>query len=218
MRSRVSAFVATTAAITTGVLAFSLPAEASAVTVISQGHVDAVDVAYEDGELGITIHDESVEPDVERDPADVVLVAKPQARTTVPDDPAYAFLGSPGAAVWVLPETQDPDLLWPGLSGEEIEPGVFVDDSVRIRFKQVWGPDGMSLFTTDPVGTPSVLIDSEDGLPDVVTLPAGLHQHANWAFEKAGVYRLRVDATARLAATGATVTSAPAWITFAVLP
>ncbi|WP_326556165.1 choice-of-anchor M domain-containing protein [Micromonospora sp. NBC_01796] len=217
MRSRTAGLVAVTAALTAGVLAFSAPAQANAVTVISQGHVDAVDVAYEDGELGITIHDESVEPDVERDPADVLLVTKRQAKTTVPDDPAYAFLGAPGAPVWVLPETQDPTLLWPGLSTEEIEPGVFTADSIRIRFKQVLGPDGLSLFTTDPVGAPTVLADSEDGLPDVVTLPAGVHLHANWAFEKAGIYLVKIDATATLAASGETVTSAPVWIKFAVL-
>ncbi|RKR86839.1 surface-anchored protein [Micromonospora pisi] len=217
MRGRTTGLVAAMAAFTAGILAFSAPAQASAITVISQGHVDAIDVAYEEGEWGITIHDETVEPDVERDPADVLLVARHEAKTTVPDDPTYAFLGAPGAEVWVLPETQDTALLWPGLSAEEVEPGVFVGDSIQIRFKQVLGPDGLSLFTTDPVGAPTVLVDSEDGLPDAVTLPAGAHLHANWAFEKAGVYLIKVDATAQLAADGTRVTSAPAWIKFAVL-
>jgi hypothetical protein len=31
----------------------------------------------------------------------------------------------PIAPVWVLPEIRDPDLLWPGLSTEELSPGVF---------------------------------------------------------------------------------------------
>lgn len=216
MRLKAAGLVAAMAAVTAGVLAFSAPAQAGALTVISQGHADAVDVAYEVGVLGIMIHDETVVPGVERDPDDVLLEVKPEAKTTVPDDPTYAFLGDPGATVWVLPETEDPALLWPGIATEEIQAGVLVDDSVRIRFKQVWGPDGLSVFTTDPVGAPNVLVDSENGLPDVITLPAGVHLHANWVFEAPGTYRIKVDATAVLAADGTTVTSAPVWIKFAV--
>ncbi|WP_432970343.1 choice-of-anchor M domain-containing protein [Dactylosporangium sp. CA-233914] len=196
--------------------AAAAPAQASPVTVISEGHVDAVDVGYEDGHLQIVIHDERTEPGAELDPARVVLVAKKESATQVPSDPAFGFLGSPGSTVYLLPETQDEHLLWPGLSAEDIEPGVFGNDAVTIRFKQVIGPDGVSLFTFNPDGSPNKLVDSEDGLPDNVTLQAGAHMHENWAFEKAGEYRIKVDATAKLAATGATVTSPAVWITFCV--
>lgn len=72
----------------------------------------------------------------------------------MPADPAYGFLGNPGATVYVLPETENPDLLFAGLATEEVEPGEFAGDSVDIRFRQVIGPDGFSLFATDPVGAP----------------------------------------------------------------
>ncbi|MFJ8580972.1 choice-of-anchor M domain-containing protein [Micromonospora sp. NPDC093277] len=215
MRARMSALTAVTVAMTAGVLAWAVPAQASTVR-LSQGHVDAVDVAFEDGQFAISVHDETVHPDVERDPADVVFVAKPQAAATVPDDARYAFLGRPGATVHILPEVQDENLLWAGLATEELEAGVFAGDIVQIRFTRVIGPDGFSLFTTDPVGAPNVLVDSEDGLPDVVTRPVGSHMHANWAFEKPGTYRIRVDVTGKLAATGKRVTSTPVWLTFQV--
>ncbi|MEU5726212.1 MULTISPECIES: choice-of-anchor M domain-containing protein [unclassified Micromonospora] len=215
MRARMSALTAVTAAMTAGVLAWAAPAQASTV-VLSQGHVDAVDVAFENGALEISVHDETVDPDVERDPADVVFVVKPGAAMTVPDDPRYAFLGAPGATVHVLPEVQDENLLWPGLATEELQSGVFASDSIQIRVTRVIGPDGFSLFTTDPVGAPNVLVDSEDGLPDAITRPVGSHLHANWAFEKAGTYRIKVEATGILAATGKRVTSAAAWLTFQV--
>ncbi|MBT0774035.1 choice-of-anchor M domain-containing protein [Kineosporia sp. J2-2] len=192
------------------------PAQAAATVQISQGHVDAVDVAYEDGELGITIHDESVTPDVERDPADVVLVVKKEAKWTVPDDPAFAFLGAPGTKVWLLPEIQDENLLWPGLSAEEIESGVFVGDSIRLEATKFSGPDGLSLFTNGPSGEPQIIADSEDGLPDVYDLPAGFHVHENWAFEKAGTYKITVRASGQLASTNEVIRSAPAVITFKV--
>lgn len=198
--------------------AVSSPAQAAAPVQISQGHVDAVDVGYESGNLELSIHDETVTPDVERDPADVVLVAKPEAKIAVPADSSYRFLGRPGATVWVLPEVQDPNLLWAGLSTEEIEPGVFKSDSISINFKKFVGPDGVSLFTTDAGGRAVVLADSEDPCPDIIKLPAGTHQHVNWGFEKAGTYKITVQATARLASNNRKVTSDPATLTFRVKP
>lgn len=207
------ASVALLAAATLGVAA---PVGATALLPLAQGHVDVVDVAYEDGQLEIGVHDESVTPDVERDPADVVFVVKREARITVPADPAYRFLGTPGVSkVWVLPEIQDEALLWPGLSAEEIEPGTFVGDSVRLTATAFSGPDGLSVFTSGPNGEPVLIGDSEDRRPDVVDLPAGDHQHANWAFEKAGTYRVTVVASAtRL--DGVRVKSTPAVLTFKV--
>jgi surface-anchored protein len=216
MRARVPVLTAATAAVTAAVLAWAAPAQAGSLVVLSQGHVDVVDVHFEEDELEIAVHDGTVEPSVERDPEEVLFVVKPEAATTVPDDPRYAFLGSPGATVHVLPEFADEGLLFPGLSSEEIEPGVFAGDTVQLRFRTVLGPNGVSLFTTDEAGDPTVLVDSEDGLPDTITLTTGTHLHQNWAFEKPGIYLIKVDATGVLADTGATVTAKPAWLKFLV--
>lgn len=194
--------------------ASAAPAPAAAPLVLSSGHVDAVDVEYEDGELALAVHDDAT--DAAYAPSDVVLRVRNLARTTVPDDPAYAFLGTPGAPVWVLPEIQNPDLLWAGLSTEELEPGVFAGDQVTIRVERVRGPGDVAVFTQDAVGAPAVLADSGDGLPDTIRLGTGGHVHAGWAFDRPGTYQLRVRATATLAATGAPVTSAPATYTFSV--
>ncbi len=182
----------------------------------SQGHVDPIDVAYEDA-LEINYHDETVEPGVERDPATVHSVVSPEAKVTVPDDPAFAFLGAPGATVWVLPQVRDGRLLFPGIGTEAIPGGVFTDDSVTVRFTRVCGPDGVSLFTTGSGGEPNILVDSEDGLPDSVNLPVGTHAHQNWAFDAPGTYKIKVDASARLAATGQQVESKPVVLTFRVV-
>ncbi|MFF5076460.1 choice-of-anchor M domain-containing protein [Actinoplanes sp. NPDC000266] len=206
-------------ALATALLGTAVPAQAFATpVVISAGHVDVVDVAYEDGALELGLHDESVEPDVERDPDDVVLFVKRAARTTVPDNPSFSFLGGAGSKVWVLPEIQDEELLWPGLSAEEIEAGVFTGDAVTAKVERVTGPGRLAIWTEDAVGTPHVLVNSGDGLPDSVALAAGAHQHASWAFQKAGVYLIKVRATATLAATGATITSDPAVYKVVVQP
>lgn len=179
------------------------PAHAAAV-VLDQGHVDVIGVAFEDGALDIHVHDE--ENDIEYAPADVRLVAKSGSRTTVPADPAYRFLGAAGAPVWVLPQEQDPNLLWPGVAAEEIEPGVFAGDTLRVQIVCVTGPGDFSIFTTDEVGAPTVLADSGNGLPDSFNLAAGQHLHANWAFEAAGRYTILVRVSGVLAATGQRVT------------
>jgi surface-anchored protein len=190
-------------------VATAAPAQASSQVVISQGHVDVVGVAYEDGELNLHIHDESVDPGVEREPHEVKFAVLPEAETTVPADPAYGFLGAAGDPVWILPQVQNPDLIWPGFGTEEIEPGVFQGDSVKVTFAFVAGPGEVAIYTENAFGLPdSVLVDSGDGLPDTVTLPAGDHLHANWAFDAPGHYWVVVAASGELAATGQTVADA----------
>ncbi len=190
-------------------VATAAPAQASSPVVISQGHVDVIGVAYEDGELNLHIHDESVDPGVEREPQDVRFQVLPEAKTTVPADPAYGFLGAAGDPVWILPQVEDPDLIWPGFGTEEIEAGVLQNDTVKVTFAFVAGPGEVAVYTEDAFGLPDeVLVDSGDGLPDAVTLPAGDHLHANWAFDQPGHYRVVVVASGKLAATGQTVADA----------
>lgn len=215
MRRRLAllASCAVAAALVTG--AVTTPAQAASAVVLDKGHVDAVDIEYTGGALELHVHDESVEPSVEYDPAQVVLRALPGARTTVPADASYRFLGAAGAPVSVLPETQDPNLLWAGFSTEELTTGVLTGDSVKVTLKAVRGPGAASVFTIDPFGAATVLLNSGDGLPDALTLPVGLHEHVNWGFTKAGVYKLTFQATAKLS-DGTPVTSAPTVLTFCV--
>jgi surface-anchored protein len=190
-------------------VATAAPAQANSQVVISQGHVDVIGVAYEDGELNLHVHDESVDPGDEREPHEVKFQVTSAAETTVPANPAYSFLGNAGDPVWILPQIENPALIWPGFGTEEIEAGVFQNDSVKVTFALVAGPGDVAIYTEDAFGLPDdVLVDSGDGLPDAVTLPAGDHLHANWAFDEPGHYWLVVAATGKLAAGGQTVADA----------
>lgn len=192
---------------------------------LDQGHVDAIDAEFEDGALGLSVHDESAVPDVERDPASVIFVVKSAAKIQLPDE-RFAFLGPVGATVWLLPQDQlDAEaagVLFLGLSSEEIEPGIFVGDSLDVRFRHILGPNGLSLFESpeDETSPPHILVDSEDNEPDIVALPASTHKHANWAFESAGIYAITVDVTGRLAGIPGEprITSSKALLKFVVLP
>src|SRR4051794_18080942 len=79
--------------------------------VISEGHTD-LSVNYAGGAWDLHV---GYDPTGEEFPAsDVLLRVNPGAQTTVPNDPAFSFLGSPGSAVWLLPQTQNPNLLFLG--------------------------------------------------------------------------------------------------------
>jgi hypothetical protein len=84
--------------------------------VLSEGHIDAIDVGYEDSALGVVIHDDTAMPPVERDPARTIMVVKPEAKLQVPDA-RFSFLGPVGADVWILPqgqpEAEAAGILWP---------------------------------------------------------------------------------------------------------
>ncbi|GAA1311973.1 hypothetical protein GCM10009634_79510 [Saccharothrix xinjiangensis] len=191
------------------------PATAAPITVIDSGHVDIFGLGYEEGEFHLHIHDDTAGAELE--PSEALLVAKSESRTTVPADPAYAFLGAPGRPVWVLPQGRPTaDILWPSIAAEEIEPGVFVDGTLRLRVECVHGPGDFNIYTTDAAGVPTVLVNSGNGLPDRIGLVAGEHQHANWAFEAPGYYSVTVRAFGTLAETGERISSEPATYHFKV--
>ncbi|MFG3689306.1 choice-of-anchor M domain-containing protein [Micromonospora sp. NPDC047740] len=179
------------------VVAVSGPASAQENVVLSAGHVDAVDVHYADGRLVLKVHDDTVQPSVSRDPGDVAFQVLPQAAVEVPDLPEYAFLGPAGSTVWLLPMTQDPNLLWPGWNTTRLPTGVFRGEKVSLSLVDVSGPGRVSVFMTDPVGQPLIKFRSDDGLPDAIDVPVGTHAHANWVFGALGSYTLtfRADAT-----------------------
>lgn len=178
--------------------------------VLEQGEVDAPSVALHEGELEVFVlvpeegHDHGGEHGhegehggegahghghgEELDPACAILKAKDAAEIAVPADPAFSFLGAEGAPVWVLPQTENPDLLYLGYSTEEIAAGVLEGDSLTFSMLDVEGPGDLIVYSVDEFGTPSVLFDSSASLPQTATIAAGEHVHINWAFTERGDY------------------------------
>jgi surface-anchored protein len=202
------------AIILSGLLAAGIHAHAGNV-VFSDIHGD-FDIGFEDGELGLIFHDHT--DDIEFDPKDVILRVNGGALTTVPNDPAYTFLGPIGSPLWILPAVQDPNLLFLGTASEEIEPGIFQGDSVRLSLKSVKGSGEFAMFAIDPFGVPNVLMNSRDGIDanDGVNCPAGGHTDYNFAFSKAGTYHITLEATGTLL-DGTAVSSGNVTYTFKVV-
>lgn len=126
-------------------LVTTLPADA-ATTVLTAGHVDVLDVDYTSGALTVQLLDGTASPSVRRAPSTVELDVLAAAKTTVPDNSAYSFLGAPGSTVWILPQTQNANLLWPGRNSTDVASGVFQGNSLTMSLRSVSGaghPDGV---------------------------------------------------------------------------
>ncbi|MBU6530345.1 choice-of-anchor M domain-containing protein [Streptomyces sp. NPDC057245] len=167
--------------------------------VIDRGHVDAVAPRMVDGRLRTLFRDSRTSDVVWREPGSVIMHLTAGSRNVVPDPAGgSAFIGEPGQVYYLLPQTQDPALLWAGWSTEAFEPS-----SVQGRFSfsldEVEGPGSLLVFNWSPFGEPLMRFDSRDGLPDAYAVPAVTHEHANWVFTEQGVYRMTFTVAATLA-------------------
>jgi surface-anchored protein len=163
--------------------------------VISDGHVDMGPV-LSGGKLVIRLKDDSTTPPTWRELAGVTLKVTDKALIDVPSGAGYAFLGKAGDKVYLLPQSQQSGIVWPGWNTQHESVVKGTKGNVTWRLKQVSGPGQFKLFLTGSFGTPEVIFDSAKSLPQQLGIAPNTHAHGNWAFTKAGVYRLTVDMTA----------------------
>lgn len=172
------------------------PPVASGKVTVERGHVDALAPRLVDGGLRVHVKDGSVVGTVTwREPADVEFKVTNVARVALPDAPALSFLGAAGGQIHLLPQQEQPGILWIGWSTEELKPAD-VTGPVTWTLTSVTGPGPFGLFTTGSFGAHSVIFNSTDGLPDTHSVALGTHAHANWAFGKPGRYQLNFTVSA----------------------
>ncbi|PJJ55684.1 choice-of-anchor M domain-containing protein [Compostimonas suwonensis] len=185
----------------------------SGATVLNDGHVDIASV-IEDGRFVTRVKDTTASADpVWRDPGTTVLQLFPETRTTVPDNPAFSFLGAPGRPIWAVDQTQVEGVLWPGWSTESLDPAA-TRGGVSWSLNRVEGmPDDdgrtsavgqFAIYQTEGFGRPSVIFDTRDGVPDAYVIDKNVHAHGTWTFSEQGVYCLAMTRAA-LAADGSTL-------------
>ena len=179
---------------------------ASGATVLNDGHVDIAST-MRDGAFTTQVKDTSGAGEVWREPSATVLQLLPESHSTVPEDPAYGFLGTPGAPVWQLPLTQQEGLLWPGWSTEALDPeatagvvtwrlnGVRSHPAARVAE----GGD-FSLYELGGFDQPRVLLDSANPAASAFVIPKSVHAHGVWSFTREGAYCLAFTRSAETAA------------------
>ncbi|GIJ76496.1 surface-anchored protein [Micromonospora phaseoli] len=196
-----------TSALLAGALSLTAATPATAAVIeLTSGHVDVIDVNHAaGGPIVVSVRDDTGATPVERDPSTVVFRVGSTAYTAVPSGSAWSFLGSGGHA-YVLPQTSTAGLLWAGWNTTEVASGALQNNRVVFRLTNVQGPGGFSIFTASG-GTPTVLFDSGDGLPDSLNVNRNVHAHVNWGFDVAGTYVATFQVSGVRAANGQTVST-----------
>lgn len=184
----------------------SAQAVAGGTKTLADGHVD-VGPRFVDGRWTLMIHDDQAKardgdpahPSVWRRPERTVLRVTDAALQTVPDDPTYGFLpAKPGDRVHVVPQTQDPDVVWVGWNTQDPEVMERIDRGVTMTLTGVQGPGDLVVYLqSGDFGDPQVLWDST-GDPKPAWVDVNTHTHANWVFSRPGVYLVRVRIAADL--------------------
>lgn len=163
--------------------------------VIADGHAD-MGPRVIDGRFTIQIRDDSVDSLEWHELPDVVLKAVDASKITVPTGSQFAFLGAPGADVWLLPQVQQSGILWLGWNTQDPSLRGVVDGPITWTLHGVDGPGAFSLFLTGSFGEPKLLFDAQDPLPQTMSIDPRTHVHGNWAFGAPGIYRLDIEMSA----------------------
>ena len=174
--------------------------------VLDHGHSDVFRVGSADRNgLNLKVKEDVTGEGVLHTPEDVLLAVKDSALMSIPK----GYPGTPKG--YVLPITQNPDLLWPGWETFDVKRNGFSE--VKINVRDVKGPGKVHLFTQNSfAGTKALLDGGSTALPGTITVKEPSHVHANWVFTKPGRYEMTVDATSvRYGKTVRTATHAYTW-------
>lgn len=166
---------------------------------LSAGHVDIGPRLAAD-EWTLMVHDDSVIPSVWRSLDDAVIRVGDEAVQTVPDDPAYSFLGvGPGTDVHVVPQVQDPGVVWVGWNTQEPNVLAAIDRGVTLTLLGAQGPGLVTVYLqAGNLAAPDVLWQSSNPEAQPIWVEVNTHTHANWVFTAPGIYLVQVEASADL--------------------
>ena len=159
---------------------------------ISVGHVD-LGPRLIDGQWRAGLRHDAETGAVWRDPNQTVLRVSDAAIMTAPDSADYPFLADvAGKAVYVVPQTQNPGVVWLGWNTQDPAVTATIDRGLTMRVGPVSGPGRAWLFLqSGTFGKPLLLADS-GAAPGDVWIDSGTHVHANWAFSAPGTYTATV--------------------------
>ncbi|CAM3732623.1 choice-of-anchor M domain-containing protein [Kibdelosporangium persicum] len=172
---------------------------------LTTGHVD-IGPKMVDGKWTLMVHDDSTDPSVWRHLDRTVFRISDKAVLPVPDNPAYSFIGAPGKSVHVVPQVQNPDVVWVGWNTQDPEVMDTIDGGVTLTLTGVDGPGELFVYLqAGNFGAADVLWDSTKDTRQDIWVEVNTHTHANWVFTEPGVYLVRAEVKAELV-DGRTVT------------
>ncbi|NLU79253.1 hypothetical protein HCA58_12860 [Micromonospora sp. HNM0581] len=168
-------------------------------TTLDAGHVD-IGPRFVGDRWTLLIHDGTQAQPVWRDPDDTLLRVADAALQTVPDDPAYAFLGiEAGQQAYVVPQVQHQDVVWLGWNTQDPRVMQTVDRGATLTLLGVQGPGTLTTYLqSGNFAPPQPLWRSVEPKAQPFWVEVNTHTHANWVFSAPGVYLVAVQVTADL--------------------
>lgn len=147
---------------------------------------------------------------------EVILVAKDAARLTLP--PGTPF-GNGGAPLWILPQSQNVNLLYLGVSAEGVPAGVF-NGPLSVMLRRFDGPGYLMAWQATGPGQFNIRLNTRDGLGanDAFTPLIGSHEHFNWGFSTTGVYSVTFEVVGRRLGESTNLSSLETTFVFHVQP
>lgn len=146
-----------------------------------------------------------------------VLVALESSKLTLPD--GFEVFGAAGSPLWVLPQSQDPTLLYAGFSAEGLPRDVF-DGSFNVRLRSISGPGNMFIWQAAEFGSLEMFVNTRDGIDDGDRVPINIggHGHYNFGFTTNGLYEVVFQPVGRLLGADTNLFGDEVTILFAVEP
>lgn len=189
--------------IATALVPSALVGSANAVTsnqpvMIQAGHAD-FGPTLAGGNWKIQIRDDTGDEPVWRDPENVVFKLGSNSIIPMPNDSTYSFIGEkPGTKLYVIPQTQNPDVPWLGWNTQE---GGVLNELYRganLSLDGVSGPGKLHVYLENGNNNPQQLWDSTKGYPQNSWIEANAHTHVNWVFSKPGIYHVKLTFSGKL--------------------
>lgn len=165
---------------------------------IQAGHADFGPTLI-DGKWKLKIRDDTGDEPVWRDPENVVFKLGGNSIIPMPDDAAYSFIGEkPGTKLYVIPQTQNPDVPWLGWNTQE--GGVLneLDRGANLSLEGVSGAGKLHVYLENGNNNPQQLWDSTKGYPQNSWIETNAHTHVNWVFSKPGIYHVKLTFSGKL--------------------
>lgn len=195
-----SGIAGTSALFSPGTAHAASPAPPGDRVVVDRGHVD-LGPRFVDGAWRVQVRDGSIDPAVWREPEDVVFHVRDTAELTMPNDPAYSFVGkAAGQSVHVVPQTEMPGVVWIGWNTQDVDVIERVKRQIAFTLVGVEGPGDLLLYLqSGNLTAPQVLWDSRETALQDIFMDTNVHTHGNWIFTRPGTYLLTVEFAAELA-------------------
>jgi len=169
-------------------------AQGTGQVVLDDGHID-FGPTLNTGEWIVQIHDDTSSPSYWRMPEDVVAQLSDASKLTIPDNPAYSFLGlEPGAEAWVIPQVRASGVIWAGWNTQEPTVLDSLSMGTTLSILGVDGPGDVSVYLqSGNFGEPDPLWSTFDPFPQESWIEVNTHTHANWVFSEPGVYLVEIE-------------------------